>query len=386
MSQTLQLNTERAEREKEMHKVIDLFAGCGGLSLGFKQAGFSITSAVEFDAQAAQTYSANFPEVTLHADDIKDIDRHNTLSNEHPDVIIGGPPCQGFSMAGARIRHGFTDDPRNYLFKHYLEIVNKLQPKVFVMENVRGLLSMRGGLVFREIFNAFADLKLAGGESYKLDWKIVNAMDFGIPQARERLIIVGATIADFSLEYLWNKARLSLCETEPDFFTRVNVRQAISNLPEPTTDGRVTLVQPNSKYSKYLQGASTTTSNHRASRHSATAIRRMKQVAPGENYLALDERISSIHSGSYGRLVWDEPASTITTRFDTPAGGRFTHPIFDRTLTAREAARIQSFPDSFSFSGNNRSISRQIGNAVPPKLARFLAEVTKHALTDKLQQ
>lgn len=114
--------------------------------------------------------------------------------------------------------------------------------------------------------------------------------------------------------------------------------------------------------------------------HSKTAIDRMKQVKNGENYTVLNEKINSVHSGSYGRLLWDEPAATITTRFDTPAGGRFTHPDENRTLTPREAARIQSFPDSFVFTGDKRSISRQIGNAVPPKVSYFLARLVINIL------
>lgn len=365
-----------------MYKVTDLFAGCGGLSLGFRQSGFSVTNAVEFDPEIAPTYSANFPEVELLVDDIKNVNEQNRLSHVTADVVIGGPPCQGFSMAGARIRGGFTDDPRNYLFKHYLEIVRRLEPAVFVMENVKGMLSMQRGQVFQEIVKAFANLKLKSGRTYRVEWMIANAIEFGVPQARERLIIVGSSVPSFNLENAWRKAQESLSEKEPEFFHPVTVRQAIFGMPQPTEDGVVRLDPPNNDYLTYLQGDSDTTTNHRASRHSPTALRRMKQVAPGENYLVLDEMISSVHSGSYGRLVWDEPAATITTRFDTPAGGRFTHPDYHRTLTAREAARIQSFPDAFVFYGNNRSISRQIGNAVPPKLARFLGEVTMRILNE----
>lgn len=368
-----------------MHKVTDLFAGCGGLSLGFRQAGFSVTTAVEFDPDIARTYSANFPEVELFVNDIQSVDEDGLFSDVTANVVIGGPPCQGFSMAGSRIRGGFTDDPRNYLFKHYLELVRRLQPQVFVMENVKGMLSMHNGLVFKEIIEAFTDIRLDGDKYYKVDWKIVNAADFGVPQSRERLIIIGSSVPSYDLETAWNKAHVTLRRVEPAFFERVTVREAIFDMPEPSDDGIVSLGHPIYSYSRYLQGQSVTTTNHRASRHSPTALRRMKQVAPGQNYLVLDEMISSIHSGSYGRLEWDETATTITTRFDTPAGGRFIHPEHDRTITAREAARIQSFPDSFIFLGNKRSISRQIGNAVPPKLARFLAEVTKHVLNENPQ-
>ena len=131
--------------------VIDLFAGAGGLSLGFIKDGYTIKQAVEFDSNIANTYKMNHPEVSVIVDDIKNIDKTDVFQKGDADVIIGGPPCQGFSMAGSRIREGFMDDPRNYLFKHYFNIVKKVKPNVFIMENVKGIQTMQNGEIFKEI-------------------------------------------------------------------------------------------------------------------------------------------------------------------------------------------------------------------------------------------
>lgn len=356
-------------------KVIDLFAGCGGLSLGFMQAGFEINQAVEFDPIIAKTYQINHPGVNLIIDDIKNIDTTGIFNGVDADIIIGGPPCQGFSMAGARIRHGFIDDPRNYLFKHYFNVVKEVRPKVFIMENVKGIATMQGGRIFEEIQRIFQDADALGGKPYRLFHRVINAANFGVPQRRERMIIIGTLIENVDIEDLWEKTAEDIRKDIPTYFDSVTVRDAIGNLPMTTLDGIIDNPIPKTDYELYLSCGKKTITNHIRSKHSKTAIERMQQIKNGENYKVLNENIKSIHSGSYGRLCWDEQASTITTRFDTPAGGRFIHPVEDRTLTPREAARIQSFPDSYAFYGDKRSISRQIGNAVPPKVSYFLARL-----------
>jgi len=361
-------------------RVIDLFAGCGGLSLGFIQAGYDVNQAVEFDSVIANTYQLNHPEVDMIVDDIKNIDTSGTFAGVNADIIIGGPPCQGFSMAGARIRHGFIDDPRNYLFKHYFNVVKEVMPKVFIMENVKGIATMQGGKIFKEIQRLFQDSEALGGKPYHIYHRVINAADFGVPQRRERMIILGTLIEDADIEALWEKTRAEILREVPTYFDAVTVRDAIGNLPMTTTDGIIPNPIPETEYEKYLSCEAKTITNHTRSQHSKVAVERMKQIKNGENYTVLNEQINSVHSGSYGRLCWDEQASTITTRFDTPAGGRFIHPDEDRTLTPREAARIQSFPDSYSFYGDKRSISRQIGNAVPPKVSYFLARLVMNIL------
>lgn len=361
-------------------KVIDLFAGCGGLSLGFRQAGYEIEKAVEFDAAIADTYQKNYPETRVLIDDIKNIDTSGAFAQGDAEIIIGGPPCQGFSMAGARIRHGFIDDPRNYLFKHYFNVVKTVKPKVFVMENVKGLQNMQGGKIFQEIVDVFSDPGMNDGVPYHLCRRVVKAVDFGVPQKRERLILVGTTIHGILFDWLWEETRAEIAEEFPDYFRPVTVRDAIGNLPPVTDSGIIANPIPQTAYQGYLACGSAELTNHTQSRHSEKVVERMRRISSGHNYTDLDEKINSVHSGSYGRLFWEEPAATITTRFDTPAGGRFIHPEEDRTLSPREAARIQSFPDDFVFYGARREISRQIGNAVPPKIAYFLARLTKKIL------
>ena len=168
----------------------------------------------------------------------------------------------------------------------------------------------------------------------------------------------------------------------PGFFNTVSVWDAISNLPNPSTTGVIKNVVPNNAYTKSLQSQDVNLYNHVATKHNKTAMRRMKEVQQGKNFKMLKEHVKSVHSGSYGRLMPDGIAPTITTRFDTPSGGCFTHPFCDRTLTPREAARIQSFPDGFQFMGSKTSICKQIGNAVPPKLAYFFATMIKRILKD----
>ena len=353
--------------------VIDLFAGCGGLSLGFIKDGYVVKKAVEYDPIIANTYRQNHPEVELIVDDIKNIDHSGIFSTGDADVIIGGPPCQGFSMAGARIRHGFIDDPRNYLFKHYFNVVKTVRPKVFVMENVKGMLTMQGGGIFEEIKKTFSDSTMLDGKPYRLFHRVVRAIDFGIPQKRERLIIIGTVFDNIDFDEIWEETIKQISNEQPDFFKTVTVRDAIGNLGNTTEDGIISNVSPETEYERYLSSTSTTITNHTKTNHSNLAVDRMHRVDNGENFTVLEEKINSVHSGAYGRLCWDEQAPTITTRFDTPAGGRFIHPVEDRTLSPREAARIQSFPDDFVFYGNKTSICKQIGNAVPPKISYFLA-------------
>lgn len=360
--------------------VIDLFAGCGGLSLGFMQNGCTVKKAVEIDSGIADTYKRNHPEVEVIIDDIRNIDQSGIFHKGDADVIIGGPPCQGFSMAGARIRQGFIDDPRNYLFKHYFNVVRTVKPKVFIMENVKGIMTMQEGKIFAEILKTFSNPELLDGEPYHLYYKIVRAVEFGVPQKRERMIIIGTLKPDVDFETLWDMTREEIKTEYPHYFDAVTVEDAIGNLSATTADGTVENPVPVTEYQQYLSCGKDTLTNHTRTKHSRLAVDRMHRVANGENFTALEEEIKSVHSGAYGRLCWNEAAPTVTTRFDTPAGGRFIHPAEDRTLSPREAARIQSFPDDFVFYGNKTSICRQIGNAVPPKISYFLARLVEHIM------
>ena len=362
-----------------MIKVIDLFSGCGGFSCGFEKAGYDIISAVEFDKNIAKSYEINHPKTRMIADDIKNVDNNNIFKKNEATVIIGGPPCQGFSMAGARIRKGFIDDPRNYLFKHYFNVVRIVRPKIFIIENVKGILTMKQGQVFNEIKKIFESPNNFEGKPYKIQYKVMKAKEFGIPQNRERTIIIGSLI-DFELDEEIKRTREYIKNIDKHFFDDVTVWQAISNLPEPTEDGEVTIKDTENNYQRLLGSKSKKTYNHIETKHSSVAINRMKKVGINENFTVLDEEIKTVHSGSYGRLDPNSIAPTITTRFDTPSGGRFIHPYKDRTITPREAARIQSFPDDFKFIGTKSCICKQIGNAVPPKLSYFLGTMIRRIL------
>ena len=364
------------------NNVIDLFAGCGGFSVGFEKAGFKIVKAVEFDKQIAQTYASNHTGTHLIIDDIGNVDNESFFSYKEAPVIVGGPPCQGFSMAGARIRaNGFIDDPRNYLFKHYVNVVKIVRPQVFVLENVKGILTMKQGDIFNEIVKTFSSSKTFDGDRYYLHYKVVKAVDYGIPQKRERVVIIGRLNKDFEIDEMFEKTVQSIHTKLPHFFDKVSVQDAIGDLPQPSETGIVTLANGSrSLYASSLNNGITEIRNHVATHHSTLAKTRMNKVHGGENWTVLNEDIKSVHSGAYGRLLPDAPSATITTRFDTPSGGRFTHPTEDRTITPREAARIQSFPDSFIFEGSRTSICKQIGNAVPPKMAFFLAQLVKQLI------
>ena len=365
-------------------KVIDLFAGCGGFSVGFEEAGYNIIKAVEFDKEIAASYCHNHHNTMMYADDIGKIVDEDHFSRNEADLIIGGPPCQGFSMAGARIRgkNSFMNDPRNFLFRHYVNVVKIVRPQIFVFENVKGILSKDGGKIFQEIVNAFGNPDNFDGDRYYLHYKVCKAVEYGIPQRRERVILIGMKNKDFEIEKVFEKVRTIISETHPHFFDNVTLYDAISDMPLPSTDGVVKLRSAKTEYQKQLRNDSNLTYNHIATKHNNVAIGRMGKISAGQNWTILDEEINSVHSGAYGRLEWNSPTMTVTTRFDTPAGGRFIHPDYNRTLTPREAARVQSFPDSFEFIGSKSSICKQIGNAVPPKLAFFLAKAVDYMFSN----
>jgi DNA (cytosine-5)-methyltransferase 1 len=358
-----------------------LFAGAGGFSVGFENAGFDIVAAVEYDKQIAETYSYNHFETKVFAEDIKQVVNKVDFSQYNCDVIIGGPPCQGFSMAGARIRkNNFIDDPRNYLFKYYFKIVQQVKPKIFILENVKGILTMEKGEIFKQIISLFSDEENFNGNKYYIEYRIVKALEYGIPQQRERVFIIGSLNKKLDIDKLILKTKKILIKKYPHFFDSVTVWDAISNLKNEDTEGNIQNLKPENQYQKFLANNSCITFNHIKPHHNKIALKRIKQIGNGENWTKLKDVIKSVHSGAYGRLVKNGVAPTITTRFDTPSGGRFIHPVEDRTLSPREGARIQSFPDNFKFLGTKTSIYKQIGNAVPPKLAYFWGTLIREAI------
>ncbi|MDE7420145.1 MAG: DNA cytosine methyltransferase [Muribaculaceae bacterium] len=357
--------------------VIDLFSGVGGLSHGFKVAGFNVVLANEINPTIAESYRRNNPDTLMINVDIKDlVDNFDRYINQfefnkdllnHIDVIIGGPPCQGFSMAGGRIRKAneFIEDERNFLFKYYFKMIQKFEPSFFVFENVTGILSSNGGDIIRQIISIFSDPNNLKKGAYHLSINVLNAADFGVPQNRKRVLIIGSK-SPFNFQHIKELVLPTLPKEKIKIFSaHPSVKDAIFDLAH---------ISP---------FAANNIPNHVATKHSEKALARIRKIKPNQNWTALDEEIKSVHSGSYGRLDWNKAATTITTRFDTPSAGRYIHPSLDRTLTPREAARIQTFPDDFIFFGSKSSICTQIGNAVPPRLAEYIAYMIRYLLNNE---
>lgn len=341
--------------------VIDLFAGVGGLSLGFEMAGFEVALANEFDPSIAEAYKKNRPGTKMIVEDITKLPVDETFGPYEGKVtaVIGGPPCQGFSQKGSRKS---IHDPRNFLFRYYFEVVKRVKPKYFVIENVPNLLTTEGGYFKDEIVELFS------GIGYVVSCGVLCAADFGVPQDRHRTCILG-----------------KLGATEPVSLPKPNgthttVWDAISDLSY-LESGEGAEEQgyrnaPQSNYQRMLRAGSDELCNHIATRHSKTTLERLEMIAPecGKEMLPEEHHTKSIYSGTWCRMKKDGIAKTITTRYDTPSSGEFTHPYLNRAITTREAARIQSFPDTFRFYGSKSSQMKQVGNAVPPLLGKAIAE------------
>lgn len=341
-------------------KVADLFAGVGGLSLGFEQAGYDITFAVEFDKDIAAAYEKNHAGTTVYNTDISKLDPQ-ALKKRHGkiDVVVGGPPCQGFSQKGKRLS---VKDDRNFLFRQYVRFVDVLRPKFFVIENVPNIVTTANGYFKREIIKEFSEL------GYVVKADVFDVSDYGVPQQRRRAVFIG--------ELGENKVRFPRPVGK-----RVTVNDAISDMP-PLESGEgvdiATYRAPASNaYQRLMRkGVCGGVRNHQATAHSKIALTRMRMIPKGmgKEVLPPEHRTKSIYSGTWCRLIEDDVAATITTRFDTPSSGRFTHPTQNRCITVREAARLQSFPDSFVFYGTKTSQMKQVGNAVPPLFATAIAK------------
>ena len=341
-------------------KVADLFAGVGGLSQGFISKGFEVIFAIEYDKEIAKSYKLNHKKTTVYNDDISKIDLEE-LKASHPeiDVVVGGPPCQGFSQKGKRLS---INDERNYYFRKFIEAVKVFKPTYFVLENVSNILTTANGFFKEEIINGFEEL------GYKVNAKTLNASDFGIPQNRKRAFFIGSL-------------KNSVIEFPSLKNTKTTIKEAIYDLPFIESGEGEDFFEykkkPISEYQKKLRKGSKGVFNHKSTNHSKIAIERLKLIpkGKGKEVLPPEHRTKSIYSGTWSRLLENDIAATITTRFDTPSSGLFTHSILNRCLTVREAARIQSFSDSFIFYGSKTSQMKQVGNAVPPMLAAEIASV-----------
>lgn len=367
-----------------MLTAIDLFAGAGGLSEGFRMENFEILAANDFDKNAANTYKLNHPEVLFLEGPIQDITGQDLLKaakikKGDLDVLIGGPPCQAFSVYNHQ--RGFHDD-RSVLFREYIRIVKALEPKTIVMENVTGMTSVENGRAITEIY---VSLKKLG---YTVEHKILKAEDYGVPQERRRIIFFG--VCDNS-PIQWPKPTHN--KTGEAKLLKFNtVWDAISDLPklsinEGFEEGKYTN-DPLSKLQKYLRKNSKYIFNHYAPHLTPINIQRMQFIPQGGSWRDIPQDLlpegmkrakRSDHTKRYGRLQQNGLSSTILTRCD-PHWGAYIHPTQNRTLTVREAARLQTFPDRIKFSGARVEQFRQVGNAVPPLLGMAIAKSVKEML------
>jgi len=339
---------------------IDLFAGVGGLSFGFRELGFDILYANEFDPQIAEAYQSNHPSTKVSVEDITNIDLKSEFLKYRNEVtvVLGGPPCQGFSQKGSRKT---IHDERNFLFRNFVQVVKIVNPKYFVMENVPNLLTNEDGLFKRELEELFREI------GYSMSATVLNAADFGVPQNRRRAILIGKQGADTVLPPRPKRNRTTVWDAISDLaFLESGQGESPIAYPKP----------PESEFQFNMRAEAGELHNHIATRHTKLALERLSMIPANctKKVLPVEHRTKSIYSGTWTRLDSKGLATTITTRFDTPSSGQFTHPYLDRAITVREAARLQSFPDNFVFTGPKSSQMKQVGNAVPPLLSRAIAE------------
>lgn len=360
-----------------MYTCIDLFSGAGGFALGFKQVGFKILAASDIWEIASKTYIENHKGVNYLLKDINELNGSELLelagiSRGEVDVIIGGPPCQGFSTVGKRDE----EDPRNLLFKEYVRIVDEVSPKCFVMENVVGITNMNGGDIYKNIFNLFEEI------GYKLECRILNAVDYGVPQNRERAIFIGTRL-NVKLKYPEKTHSDSDARLKP-YMTLGDAIGDLPNIKSQEKSERYDKPEKNN-YQKLMREGVEKLSLHSCGKHSDKLLEMMNYIKEGSSVwesedIPIQLKPTSGYGNTYARLDSKVPGMTITRNFNCISSSRCIHPKSNRGLTAREAARIQSFPDKYQFLGNKSEIALQIGNAVPPLLAENIAIAIKKIL------
>ena len=380
------IETARNNVDDNSLKMIDLFCGAGGLSLGFTQEGFITSLANDIQDCCVDTYAHNHPETPrdhIVLGDIKDVvaNLEELLDGRRVDIVVGGPPCQGFSMAN---RQRLIDDPRNYLYKNYVDVVNKVRPKFFVMENVKGMLS-----VAEQVKEDFRNI------GYSVECHILNAKDFGVPQNRERLIYIGNCVGIDNEKIFTEIFALSKGIPEHNlgdalYALRPLKASRIKNATEIGSAESGFKIEKNNnadtnEYISYINQdrAISVVSNHKARYNNDRDIEifgRMEQGDRSDDPKIADimpyARRNNIFKDKYFKLESDKVCKTITAhmKFDC---NMYIHPTQARGLTPREAARVQSYPDDYFFRGAYTKTYMQIGNSVPPLLGRAIAQVIK---------
>ena len=342
----------------------DLFSGAGGFSLGAQWAGIDVRTAIEINPSAAKTYKRNHPKANVIQGDIQKIDAKEFVSEDKlVFIIMGGPPCQGFSMSNTISRN--MDNPKNYLFREFVRFVREIKPEWFLFENVWGFTKMEQGHIEEMIQGLFESL------GYKVKHTVLWAHEYGVPQKRNRFFMVG------------NRRGIDFEFPKPNTEPVVTVKEAIDDLP-PLKNGDMIDVAPYtktyheaSKYEKLMRKGSKEARQNFVSKNNDLVIQRYHYIGQGQNWRAIPDFLMQnyadkkrCHSGIYKRLREDAPSVVISNYRKS----MLIHPTVDRGISVREAARLQSFPDSFIFDGPISHIQQQIGNAVPPLLAKAVFE------------
>lgn len=373
-------------------RVLDLFCGTGGFSKGFEDQGdFEVLLGIDILDVAVGTFKINHPKATAVVRDIRclppeDLLDELNIARDAVDVLIGGPPCQGFSSIRPN-RSMAWDDPRNGLFRDFAGYVSWFRPAAFVLENVIGLVTFNQGKTLEMMQLTFERL------GYATDWCVMNAAHFGVPQKRERLIMLGlekGMIVSFpkpthycELDTIGIRdKRKMLLPERPNLFNLSNeplapaitVLDAIDDLPPVQSGNAATqyTLPPRTEYQAARRARSSALTLHSSTVHTSRMLEIIRHSGPNISHIP-GHLITSGFSSSYSRIAGNEPSVTITVNFVHPASNRCIHPTQDRALTPREGARLQSFDDDFAFAGTRTQIVKQIGNAVPPLLGRAIA-------------
>lgn len=341
---------------------IDIFAGAGGLSLGAQWAGIDVRTAIELNASAVATYRRNHPEANVIDKDIQNVDA-TQFKDQSVFIIMGGPPCQGFSMSNTMSRN--MENPKNFLFREFVRFVRDIKPKWFLFENVWGFTKMEQGRFEDMVQGLFEEL------GYNVKHAVLWAHEYGVPQKRNRFFMVG-NLDGIDFEF-----------PKPDTEHIVTVKEAIDDLPSLKNGDMIDsapYTKPKSKasdYEKKMRNGSLRAKQNYVSRNNDLVIQRYHYIGQGQNWRAIPDFLMQnyadkgrCHSGIYKRLREDAPSVVISNYRKS----MLIHPTGDRGISVREAARLQSFPDKFIFEGSISHIQQQIGNAVPPLLAKAVFE------------
>lgn len=383
-------------------RAIDLFSGAGGLSQGFRDAGYEVPFALDFDEDSCLTYRANHPETHVEHASIIDFDpqRIVDIAGGKIDVVLGGPSCQSFSTAGRHSGWVSEDDERNDLWEHMFKVVEHIRPRAFLMENVPGMVYWGEGAFGDKILKRFESI------GYAVRKEILLAADWGVPQRRRRLFIVGI-LGDLPFVFPepthlggWRRDTLDLWEErrkERGLLEHISLADAISDLPPVDSQSGqrkyLTPVKEASQFARYVRRGSRAIRDHEVQELSAETNELISYIPAGGTWRdvpphLLPDRYRGMRrtdsTNLLGRLDWALPSYTVTTQFNNVTTGCVTHPDENRTLSVREGARLQTFPDTYEFRGSLASRCRQIGNAVPPLLGHVLGYALAFQLDEEL--